>query len=114
MRFNTTAHQHRIQLNDIVKGNSAAKTPKWRSTIKQALLLKINQEPVTCEADVKHIIETCRTNKDMNITCTFATVQQHGIHPTKGSLMLFYDQLNVNAKHLTNNDTDDGKIHHIS
>jgi hypothetical protein len=28
MRFNTTAHQHRIQLNDIVKGTPAAKTPK--------------------------------------------------------------------------------------
>jgi len=109
MRFAPTTHRERIQLVDIVKGTPAAKTPRWRSTIKRALLLHVNNEPVASEADAIHIINTLKQQGHTEAECGFATIRQHGVHPTDGSLMLYYDQLNVIAQHLAS-----GDIRHIS
>lgn len=84
----------------MVKGTLGAKILWWHSTIKQAILLAMNAWPITCEKDVMEAIKHVKQNSVTVIQCYFATVQHHGIHQVEGSLMLYYDQLNVIGQHM--------------
>jgi len=84
-----------------MKGTPAHKLPRWRSTIKRGILLNINNKPVASSADVTAYIQQAKAQKLTHIRCKFATLQYQPLHPHEGSLMLYYDQLNVIAKHLT-------------
>jgi len=101
MQLQQTQNQHRVQLLDIMKGTPAHKLPRWRSTIKRGILLNINNKPVASSADVTAYIQQAKAQKLTHIRCKFATLQYQPLHPHEGSLMLYYDQLNVIAKHLT-------------
>jgi hypothetical protein len=85
---------------DMVKGTPGAKLPKWRSTLKRAILLSLNGARVSSEQDVICRISTLRQAGALKVQCTFATITYHGLHPTTSSLTLYYDQLNVIAQHL--------------
>lgn len=100
MLFSKTSHRDRINLADIEKGTPAAKTPRWRSTLKCATLLKINGHSIKNTGDVREVVQNLRLQGTSTATWTFTMVQYHGLHPTEGSLMLYYDQLNVIAKYL--------------
>ncbi len=96
----TSHHQGRMQLVDIIKGTAASRLPRWRSTIKRAILLSCNGNPVTSEDDLRAEIVQARHLGLLKLQCEFATVSRHAIHPQEGSLTLYYDQLNIIAKHL--------------
>jgi dUTP pyrophosphatase len=100
MVFNTTLHKDRIQLSDMVKSTPGAKLPRWRSTLKRAILLKVGNKHITNEEQVHQTVQDARQQQLPTIPLVFATVQYHGIHPMEGSLMLYYDQLNVIRQHL--------------
>jgi dUTP pyrophosphatase len=100
MVLTTTHHKDRIQLVDMAKSTPAAKIPHWRSTLKCAILLKVGRHPVTNEEQVKSAVQELCAQNQQKTTLTFATVQHHGFHPTEGSLMLYYDQLNIIGQHL--------------
>ncbi len=100
MQLHATPHAGRLQLIDMVKSTPGACLPKWRSSLKRAILLSINETMVRDEKDVIQIVQTLRHSNLPVATCLFATVQYHGLHPTTGSLHLYYDQLNVIGTHL--------------
>jgi deoxyuridine 5'-triphosphate nucleotidohydrolase len=100
MVLQPTPHTGRIQLTDIEKGTPAARLPRWRSTIKRAVLLAINGTRITSVQEVADTVTALRRSGSTKLQCTFATISYHGIHPTTGSLALYYDQLNVIAQHL--------------
>jgi hypothetical protein len=98
--WKTTIHSTRVQLTDMVKSTPGTKIPQWRSTIKWAILMSINGNTITTKEDAANTIALLRQQGLKHATCQFATVGYHGIHPTEGSLMLYYDQLNVIEQHL--------------
>ena len=118
-----TLHTHRLQLMDMKHGTPGAKLPRWRSTLRRAILLTVNNTPVPTADALKAIIVAARKQGLLQITCEFATIGTHALHPTEGSLHLFYDQMNVIAKHLQEmekptvrmtqgNDMDSSQPHH--
>jgi hypothetical protein len=100
MELKPTTYDSRIQLTDMIKSTPGAKLPRWRSTIKRAILLSISGHPITTIEDAEKTIAMLRHQGTKQAICRFATIGYHGTHPTEGSLMLYYDQLNVIAQHL--------------
>jgi hypothetical protein len=100
MVFQQTRHQHQIQLIDMSKGIPGHKLHKWRSTIKCGILISCNNTPITTEQDLVQAIQQAKQQQLHTAHCEFATVQYQPLHPVEGSLMSYYDQLNVIAKHL--------------
>jgi hypothetical protein len=90
MDLSPTAHDSRIQLTDMIKSTPGAKW-RWRSAIKRAILLSINGTTIMTDNAAK-TIAMLRHQGTRQATCRFATIGYHGIHPTEGSLMLYYDQ----------------------
>lgn len=84
----------------MIKGTPGAKLPRWRSTLKRSILLTMDNKRVTKLADVHDVITKLRQKGQQHVSCTFATIAYHGLHPTTGSLNLYYDQLNIIGKHL--------------
>jgi hypothetical protein len=95
-----TQHNHWVQLIGMEKGIPAHKIPRWKSTIRRSIILQFNGKPVASEDDIKNYVALAQNDKLSQVTITFATVQPQPLHPTEGSLMLYYDQMNVIAAHL--------------
>jgi len=90
----------RLQLLDMIPGTPAIKLPRWRSTLRRALLLTVDNTPVSTVEDLQAAITQARQQQRIKLTCEFATITSPASHPTEGSLHLYYDQLNVIGKHL--------------
>jgi deoxyuridine 5'-triphosphate nucleotidohydrolase len=112
-----TEQNHRVQLYDIEKSTPASKLPWWRNMLKRGIILSINKQPVTNPSDLVQLVEQACQQKLLHVHCEIATVQYQPLHPIKGSLMLYNDQMNVVAKHLTTannaNDTDPNTHQHM-
>jgi hypothetical protein len=93
-------HQGRVQLIDTIKGTPASRIPRWRSTIKRAILLMIIGQPITLEDTLTQAVAEAWKRGLLHATCEFATISRYALHPQEGSLNLNYDQLNVIAKYL--------------
>ena len=50
---------------------------------------------------VKQQIKKAKSAGETILTCTFATMDKMSMHPQKGTPILYHDQLDVVAKHLT-------------
>jgi hypothetical protein len=98
-----TTHQHRLQLVDIEKGTQGTKIPRWRSTIKRGMLLRVDETSAANHEDVLKAIIQARNNGQEIIKCEFAITEYQPLHPVEGSLMLYYDQLNAISKHMQGN-----------
>lgn len=90
----------RMQLQDMAVGTPGIRIPKWRSTLRRAILLTFNNTPITDVGTLRNAVAQARSAGQLKATCEFATISMHPIHPNEGSLHLYYDQLNVIAQHL--------------
>ena len=90
----------RLQIQDMVPGTPAAKIPKWRSTLHRAIMLKFNGKHVHNAPSLATHIQAACSQGLLRAQVEVATVGHHAIHSTKGSLHLYYNQLNVIAQHL--------------
>jgi hypothetical protein len=101
LRLKCTATPHgKLQLLDMAPGTPAVKLPRWRSTLKCALLLTVDNKPVSSLAELQTTIAEARSKQLLELNLVFATISSPAIHPTEGSLHLYYDQLNIIGKHL--------------
>jgi len=87
-----------VLLVDMVLGTPAACIPKWHSTICHATLLNFNKYPITWMEYHITVAAKAREQWLLTVTCEFATIGSHTIHPLKGSL--YYGQLKAIGKHL--------------
>jgi hypothetical protein len=85
---------------DIAKSTPAGKIPRWRSTIKRAIILKFNGTNINNKQDLIQAITQARKIGLLTAQCKFAIIKHQAIQPTEVSLMLHYDQLNIKAKPL--------------
>ena len=90
---------NRIQLKSCEKSTPSARIPRWRSTLRNAFLTKINDMEIQSIAQVKEIIAKARSFKE-NIKIHFATIDKIAMHPQKGIPLIYHDQLNIIAKHI--------------
>mmetsp|Transcript_23363 Transcript_23363/g.33516 ORF Transcript_23363/g.33516 Transcript_23363/m.33516 type:complete len:1554 (+) Transcript_23363:3270-7931(+) len=106
MIFTMCPIRNRPQLSEMEKSTPGARLSKWRSTVKAAYLLTINDVPVATLAQVATAISNARKNKVFKVHMQFATERSFGVHPVDGNLMLYYDQMNAFAQHIQEADLE--------
>ena len=80
-------------------GTSAMRIPRWRSELRNAYITSINDTVVNSMADVRHIFQQIRTNKDKEVKISFSTIEKQAMHPQLGIPQLYQDQLNIIGQH---------------
>ena len=91
---------NRVQLVECIKSTPAARIPKWRTVLKNAFLIRVNDIKTASIDQVREQIKKATSTKEKIITCTFATIDKTAMHPQQGVPILYHDQLNVVDKHL--------------
>ena len=99
LSLHTCPIRHRPQLKHIYPGTPAARLPKWRSTLRNAYVTKVNDISVTTTEQIITAISNARANHQP-VHITFATMNHLDIHPQLGVPQIHFDQLNTIAKHL--------------
>ena len=82
----------RIQLKQCLPGTPSARLPKWRSELKNSIILKVNGEEVKDVKTVEKIIKKCRKSADIYIRVVFGTIDKVPLHPTHGVPQIHFDQ----------------------
>ena len=96
MQFKT--FNDRLILSNMVPGTAGAKLNNWRSRIKGAWLIKINDKDITSIADIHDALEAAACNKDKSCLLLFLHPEiQHGLLHD-GIPQINADQLNPRAK----------------
>ena len=95
----------RLILTQCSKGTPSARIPKWRSQLRGAMLVKVDNVDVTNMTDVTRTIDEARQRtanmkySEKNIELEFVILEKVATHSQKGVPQLYYDQLNVIATH---------------
>ena len=90
---------NRLTLTEYRKGTPAARIPRWRSTLRGAVLLKIDNTNVSTKEDVTEMIRKLKLNNMKQTQLLFATEDKVPVHTQQGIPQLYYDQLNIIAQH---------------
>lgn len=93
-------YRHRLRLADMVISTPASRVPRWRSTLRNAYILTIQDQPIYNTGHIEEAVATARRQGLMKLQVVFSTDQSYGIHPMEGIPQLYFDQLNVIAQHL--------------
>ncbi|MFN9982599.1 MAG: hypothetical protein ACK53Y_21910, partial [bacterium] len=81
-------------------GTPGSRLKKWRSTLRNTYILKVQEFAITNTTDLEHAVAQLRLRKMMKAKITVATDRSYGGHPMEGILQIYFDQMNVIAKHL--------------
>jgi dUTP pyrophosphatase len=92
--------RNRLRLIDMHPGTPGSRLPKWRSVLRNAYLISVQDSQITTLEDVKQAIQHARSLGTLKINCKFAVVKSYGIHLHEGIPQLYFDQLNTIAQHL--------------
>ena len=91
---------HYLQLLNCDNSTSAARIPRWRSTLQHSFLIIIDNTNIGTIADIHKAIKMARNNHAATITCRFGIIQNTAIYFQTGVPIVFHDQLNVISEHL--------------
>jgi hypothetical protein len=81
-------------------GAPGSRMKKWRSTIWNAYILKVQEFTIFTAEDMEHAIRQIRLRNMIKAKITVATDRSYGVHPVEGIMQIYFDQMNVIAKHL--------------
>jgi len=103
MEIDETSMKDRLTLINFSKGTPTARIPKWRSQLKGAQLIKIDNTEVKSIANVVRTIRTLKVKRSgekmFNIDLEFITIEKVAMRPQRGVPQIYFDQLNVVANH---------------
>ena len=86
-------------IQECAKSTPAAKLPRWRSTMRGAYLLALNDTPIKSEEDVIQFF--CQQPQShATVAIKMGTIQKIAMHPDDGVPIMYFDQLNMIARHL--------------
>jgi dUTP pyrophosphatase len=88
---------NKVQLLACNKGTPAGRINKWRSTLRNALLLDFNGTPTT---SIRHLNSLIENANEGFFKIKFGTIDKHAMHPQQGVPQLYFDQLNQIGRHL--------------
>ena len=81
-------------------GTPGSRLKKWRSTARNAYILKLQEFPILNEEDMIHAVRQLRMRQMIKVKLVVATDKSYGVHPVEGIMQIYFDQMNVIAKHL--------------
>ena len=84
---------HQLKLIHCLKGTPAARIKKWRSTLRNAKLLKLDGKRMFTKSDMENIISKAREESKQSIEAIFQTNTPVPINPANGIPSLYHDQL---------------------
>ena len=90
----------RLTLLNCTKSTPSHRIPRWRSTLRNSNIIEIDGTPVSTIQQLKQLISDARQRMKQHIIVKFATEERISIHPQNGTPQIYFDQLNVIAKHL--------------
>jgi len=103
--LNNTSRTDKLTLIHCRKGTPAARIPRWRSQLRNAVLMEINGKMVKSIQDVIRTVEHLKLQMEWNkrkykvVTLLFKTVEKISVHPQRSIPQMHYNQLNVVARH---------------
>ena len=84
---------HQLMLLHCQRGTPAARIKKWRSTLKQAIIHKVNDTVVITKSDLHKAIADLRHAHESKVKITFITKSKVPIHPSTGIPTLYHEQI---------------------
>lgn len=90
-----------MQLKDCKLFISLAKVYKWRFTLRDSFPIKTNNSPIISQQDMIEEVKKAGVSDETHITCTFAIVEKVAIHHQHGLPLIYNDQLNIIARHVS-------------
>ena len=91
---------NRMQLMNCATSTSAARIPRWRSTLRHSFPISVGNKPVHTLNDIKIAVKQARDNHAEFVTCRFGLMEKTAMHPKNGVPIIFHDQLNIISEHL--------------
>ena len=91
---------NQIQLLDCLPSTSAARIPRWHSTLQNGYISKYNDTHIKSVDHLKELIVISIRNIKTTALLTFSIITCQDIHPTYRVSQLHHDQLNIIARHL--------------
>ena len=88
----------KVYIDTCQQGTPAAKIKNWRKTLKNSVLLQINDVIIHTPAQVEAIFASLPPNTD--VTLMIGLTERRAIHDTAGIPMMYFDQLVTISKHL--------------
>ena len=89
------------KLTNIRKSTPSAKIKKWKSQLRGAYIIAINDKTVKTVQDVKdRIAEHRKDRPDEEILVQYATIEKQAMQPQMGIPQIYQDQMNIIGKHL--------------
>ena len=80
----------------ILCSQPASRIQNWRSTLRWAYVIQVEEYTIHSIPDVKYAIHQCHQKGCKHIQVEFAVdIKPGGIHPTEGLPLLYFDQLNA-------------------
>ena len=91
----------RIVLKDCRKGTPSARIPRWRSRLRHAYLLELDGTKVNSIEDVHQAYSLARSEQRTTCSARFAFAEVRNSLSSEGVPQLYFDQLAIIQKHLT-------------
>ena len=88
------------RLRRFQQGTPAAKTPRWRSRLKGAHILKIGDHSITKDNDVETAVSYYRTEGKRQVRITFTFDEIRNTMSSQGVPQLYFDQMSAIRAHL--------------
>ena len=92
---------NRPQLTEYKHSTPAARIPKWRSMLRNSFPISMNNTPITTAHDIIQAVQCVRNLGNDSVICKFAIVNKIAMHPQMGIPILYHDQLNIIATHVS-------------
>jgi hypothetical protein len=90
----------RLQLKDMALSTPGSHLPKWRSTLRNAYLIKLDNYEIHSHDDLNNAIIELHKRNVLKGKLLFAMDRSYGVHPIEGIMQIHFDQMNTIAKHL--------------
>ncbi len=93
-------YRQRLQIKDMALGTPGSRIKKWRSTLRNAYILKLHEFAILDTTGMEHVVQQLRQRNMIKVKLVIATDRSYGVHPMEGIMQIYFDQMNVIAKHL--------------
>jgi hypothetical protein len=100
IQTNYCPYRQRLQIKDMALGTPGSRMKKWRSTMRNAYILKLQEFHINTADDLEHAVKQLRLRSQIKAKILVATDRTYGVHPIDGIQQIYFDQMNIIAKHL--------------
>ena len=88
------------QIVECLKSTPAIRIPRWKSELKNAYIVAVDNNAVKTIDQVKNQITIAREKGYKQVDIQIATFEKISMHPQLGVPQLYHDQLNIIGQHL--------------